>query len=508
MTRARSASSKTSMRRRPRSLARNMAASARRSSSSGSRSGSAMARPPLAVTVNSWAPSCTGSSRHRSSAVARATALPSSGQPGSSTMISSPPNRATSSSGPAADRNRSATVMRSRSPAWWPSESLTTLNRSRSMRSTAKAGMSSRRSPSTASPSAIHVAPAVGQAREPVDGRLVGEALLGLVAGEGLAEDAGSGPEHRAVGAVGEDAAEHRGERQEPGEAAVLRHRDGEHAAEALAPHDRDLVVGLGVALEVEVEVGLLEPREAGHRWAAGRRQDQIAFAELDPLGGPLVGEHDAVDRLVHPEHRDPGDRRHRAEHGQGVVHALVEALHREADERGRQRHQPVLVHQPLTQRLLGDRDGAAAAGRDDHGAHAVELGPDEDVGEGVDPAAVGVPEPDRGAGGRAGLREGQLPALEEHLDVLGVQQVRGVLAEELVGPVAEERGGGGAHHGDRPVVVEHGDQVLDVAEQRVDLRGGERRPWHPPIIGRAGRGSEGSRRLGHPCHTPCAHLS
>ena len=56
----------------------------------------------------------------------------SSRTPDSSTANSSPPRRATVSSGRTASRSRCATICRSRSPVWWPRVSLTSLNRSRS----------------------------------------------------------------------------------------------------------------------------------------------------------------------------------------------------------------------------------------------------------------------------------------------------------------------------------------------------------------------------------------
>ena len=55
----------------------------------------------------------------------------------SSSVNSSPPRRATVSSGRSAASSRCATAISSWSPTWWPSESLTTLKRSRSRNSTA-----------------------------------------------------------------------------------------------------------------------------------------------------------------------------------------------------------------------------------------------------------------------------------------------------------------------------------------------------------------------------------
>ena len=82
--------------------------------------------------------SCTGSARSREYSVARLTATLTSWTLRHSTTNSSPENRLTTSPPRTADLNRWARANRTSSPLAWPKESLTSLNRSRSMKSTAR----------------------------------------------------------------------------------------------------------------------------------------------------------------------------------------------------------------------------------------------------------------------------------------------------------------------------------------------------------------------------------
>ena len=136
--------SNTSNRARPRSLARYIATSASRSISSGVPYGIwLVAMPMLTVTKTSCASIVKGVRKFccTRSATARASSM---SVPSSSMVNSSPPRRATVSPGRSNDSSRRAVPIRSWSPVMWPSESFTTLNRSRSRKSTANTGASPR----------------------------------------------------------------------------------------------------------------------------------------------------------------------------------------------------------------------------------------------------------------------------------------------------------------------------------------------------------------------------
>ena len=129
-------SSYISTRALPRSLARYMAASAFSSMSPGVDEPSLRAIPMLADTTICSVSTSTGSARAAAmrSAIITASLRSLTSQ---STANSSPPSRPTLSLSRSASSTRAAVVRSRRSPASWPSESLITLKRSRSMNSTA-----------------------------------------------------------------------------------------------------------------------------------------------------------------------------------------------------------------------------------------------------------------------------------------------------------------------------------------------------------------------------------
>ena len=129
--------SNTAWRPLPSAFARYMATSASRITSAGAASCSASAMPIEAATTSSrpsrWNGSCSVCWTRSAITVASRASQTSS----SRIVNSSPPRRATVSPGRRADSSRRATAISSRSPTWWPSESLTSLKRSRSRNSTA-----------------------------------------------------------------------------------------------------------------------------------------------------------------------------------------------------------------------------------------------------------------------------------------------------------------------------------------------------------------------------------
>ncbi len=129
-------SSKSSARSRPSSLARYMAVSASRRRSPGVSSPWAMLIPMLVVTTVDSAPSSTGRARARRMRSAAVRASMCRSMSPMTTTNSSPPRRATVSPGRTVRSSRRATSRSRSSPAPWPSESLTTLKRSRSRNST------------------------------------------------------------------------------------------------------------------------------------------------------------------------------------------------------------------------------------------------------------------------------------------------------------------------------------------------------------------------------------
>ena len=131
-------SSNSSKRPRPCSLARYMAASASRSSVEELASRApATATPTEPVTYTSSTPSGNECIQASPSRLAAASASASEVRSSTSTANSSPPRRAMQSWAPIAARSRGGTAISSESPVWCPSESLMTLNWSRSTISSA-----------------------------------------------------------------------------------------------------------------------------------------------------------------------------------------------------------------------------------------------------------------------------------------------------------------------------------------------------------------------------------
>src|SRR4051794_4525805 len=188
-----------SMRLRPRSFARYMAASASRRSESAVAPvpDCVVAMPMLAVTVMSRPSTqkCPESEPSSRSAIDRASHSPSSSS--QSTTNSSPPKRATLSPDRTAPLSRSATCTRSWSPAAWPRLSLIHLKRSRSRNSTAAR---------TTRPvvscqgltQAVEEQGPIGEARQGVVERLMKHGLLGGLALRDVA-DVEHDPLHRRV---------------------------------------------------------------------------------------------------------------------------------------------------------------------------------------------------------------------------------------------------------------------------------------------------------------------
>ena len=91
----------------------------------------------LAEVNTSYPPRLTGAESAAWICSARRAASAASATPSSSSTNSSPPKRATVSAGPTHASSRAATIRSSSSPFRWPSESVTSLKRSRSRNTTA-----------------------------------------------------------------------------------------------------------------------------------------------------------------------------------------------------------------------------------------------------------------------------------------------------------------------------------------------------------------------------------
>ncbi len=330
-------------------------------------------------------------------------------------MNSSPPNRATMSSGPMVALRRSATATRRRSPAEWPRLSLTTLKRSRSRNNTAtRSWRNSARASSL--PSALDEVQAVGKPGQRVVDRLVGERLTaGAAFGDVL--DLAHEVERLPV----EVADERRAHRHPHGMTVVVQVSLLELAARVVSlqePGDRcpEHLAVVGVA---EVE---------------DRRRQQLRLAPTEDLH----------QRAVHAE--QPAVERGEGHADRSVLEGAPE---------------PLLS---FAQLRLGAPAVGEVTGADDD---ALDRGVVEQVGgDGLHhpPASVGVAQPELDAVDVL-ARAGHVEAFDRELAILGVDEVEHVGADERLDVEPEDPFGDRARVHEATARVDDRHDVVGVAD-------------------------------------------